>query len=439
MTVSLSQTRALLSVLALLVLTGLVACQRPGEETPVPSDPTPTQTVPDGSTPAPTATAKQTATSQGTNGRIVYLGTDFQVYTADPFGAESVPITRGDGSYSWPGWSRDGGRLVYSSFSQAAALYSAAASGAEPFVIYLNAPGTGSVAGPRAPHYALWSPNGLYITFLAVEESGLSLYVVPASGQQEARRIATGAPLYMSWSSDSRSLLVHQSTGLFRVDMDAQGRLLDLEAESLAYRAPAWSPDGNSTAFVVTEADRHVLYVGRFDGSRRREVAEVQGIGAFQWSPEGDRLAIGQSMNEGDPLLRDIRVVDIESGDGMTLVEGTVMAFFWSPDGSRLAYVTTNTEGTAFQWRVVDAATGADRKVADFFPSSDQVIWLTYFDQYAYSHQVWSPDSRYLVFAGTLAETTGDAQTSRVYVLDVDGAEPPLALATGLLASWSQG
>jgi TolB protein len=102
--------------------------------------------------------------------------------------------------------------------------------------------------------------------------------------------------------------------------------------------------------------------------------------------------------------------------------------------------VTTNADGTAFQWRVVDTATGEDRTVADFFPSSDQVIWLTYFDQYAYSHQVWSPDSRYLVFAGTLVE--GDAaegQGSRVFVLDVDGSEPPLALAAGLLASWSQG
>lgn len=246
--------------------------------------------------------------------------------------------------------------------------------------------------------------------------------------------------MYMAWSSDSRSLLVHQAGALFRVDMDAQGRFLDLGAESLAYRAPAWSPDGNSTAFVVTEAEGHFLYVGRTDGSQRRAVASIQGIGAFQWSPGGDRLAVGQSLNEGDPLLQDIRVVEVETGNSRTLVEGPVMAFFWSPDGSRLAYVTTNTDGTAFQWRVVDAATGEDRKVADFFPSSDQVILLTYFDQYAYSHQVWSPDSRYLVFAGTLVDgAAADAQTSQVFVLDVDGFEPPLALAAGLLASWSQG
>jgi TolB protein len=144
-------------------------------------------------------------------------------------------------------------------------------------------------------------------------------------------------------------------------------------------------------------------------------------------------------LNEGDPLLQDIRVVEVATGDSRTLVEGTVIAFFWSPDGSRLAYVTTNAGGTALQWRVVDAATGEDREVADFFPSSDLLIWLTYFDQYAYSHQVWSPDSRYLVFAGTLAnENAAGGRASQVFVLDVDGAEPPLALAEGLLASWSQ-
>ncbi len=435
MTSLLSHIRVILPFLALLIFTGLAACQRPGEETPTP-------TVSDAFTPepTPTATATQAGTTDEANGRIVYLGTDFKVYTTDPLGEESLPITQRIGSYSWPGWSKDSGRLVYSSFSQETALYSAEASGVDPLKLYENSQGTGSVAGPRAPHYALWSPNGLYVAFLAVDESGLSLYVVPGSGQQEARQVATGAPMYMSWSSDSRSLLVHQGTGLFRVDMDAQSRLLDLEAESLAYRAPAWSPDGISTAFVVTEAGEHVLYVGRFDGSRRRAVAVIQGIGAFQWSPQGDRLAVGQSMNEGDPLLQDLRVVDVETGESLTLVEGMVMAFFWSPDGSRLAYVTTNSEATAFQWRVVDAVTGEDRRVADFFPSSDQVIWLTYFDQYAHSHQVWSPDSRYLVFAGTLAEgNAADGQTSQVYVLDVGGAEPPLALATGLLASWSQG
>jgi len=426
----LSSIRTILPLLALLIFAGLAACQRPGEEPLRPSDPTPT----------PTATATQTTANGSPNGRIVYLGTDFQVYITDPLGEESRPVTQGSGSYSWPGWSMNNGRLVYSSFSQETALYSAEASGAERAILYENAPGTGSVAGLRAPHYALWSPNGLYVTFLAVGESGLSLYVVPGSGQQEARQIATGEPMYMSWSSNSRSLLVHLADGLFRVDMDAQGRLLDLEAESLVYRVPAWSPDDNSTAFIVTEAKGHVLYVGRFDGSLRRAVATIQGIGAFQWSPQGGHLAVGQSLNEGDPLLRDIRVVEVETGDSRTLVEGAVMAFFWSPDGSQLAYVTTNATSTALQWRVVDVVTGEDRKVADFFPSSDQVIWLTYFDQYRYSHQVWSPDSRYLVFTGTLVEgDAADGQASQVFVLDVDGSEPPLALATGLLASWSHG
>ena len=67
---------------------------------------------------------------------------------------------------------------------------------------------------------------------------------------------------------------------------------------------------------------------------------------------------------------------------------------------------------------------------------------LSFFDQYAYSHSPWSPDSSQLVVAGTqtmpFERRNGDTPTgARVFVLSIDPAVPPQEIAEGTLAFWS--
>ena len=136
-------------------------------------------------------------------------------------------------------------------------------------------------------------------------------------------------------------------------------------------------------------------------------------------------------------------MVDVATQETVSLVtrEAPVMAFFWSPDGSKIALVTPNASRNAFQWEVVDSRTGATIRVVEFIPSSDLLTVLAFFDQYAYSHQVWSPDSRYLVFTGSLAGAGSDASqgrsVSQVFVVDVERSLFPVPLDDGFLASWS--
>ena len=431
------------TVLLLLLLgLGVGACQRFSQETP--ASPTATSTE---AAPTATAAAMATATSEplAVSNRIFYVGNDFAIYTVNPDGTDRQMLTEGRALYTWPTLSRDGTRVAFSSFSPdplgpGKALYSVGPSGNGQALLFEDATGIGPAIGLRIPHYSIWSPDGQYLAFLAGGESGIALYVVSGSGQAEPRLITEGAPLYLSWSHDSESLLLHHRDELLRVDIDAMGRLLSLEADSSAYRAPAWSPTSDLTAFLVSENGGETLYVARPDGSRRRALAQIQGLGSFLWSPQGDKLAIGQSFSD-DRYLQDIQVVDVESGVIQSLVQRFALAFFWSPDGSKLAYVTNNENETALQWRVIEVETGRDREIVDFHPTSDHLTWLTYFDQYAPSHQVWSPDSRWLVFAGALprdfVESQGEGPTSQVYVLDTEGIASPEAIATGVMASWS--
>ena len=410
----------LLLVLALL----LVACRGPAQE-PSPT-PSPTEE------PSPTPTAEPTASN-----RIAYVDHDFQIFTIDPDGSDERQMTSQDAMYSWPGWSPDGSGLVFSSFSENLmgpdkALYTVDAGGADEAQLFENPPGVPPAIGPRAPHYSLWSPNGKHIAFLSMEDGELTLYLVEASGTGEAVRIAGGAPLYVSWSPDSHSLLIHLQGDLFRADIDAPERLLDLRATSSGYRAASWSPRSNIAAFL----DSRALYVARADGSRRRELSSALGNAAFLWSPLGDQLALGHSFNADDPFLEELRLIDAVSEEETVLVQRPIVAFFWSPDATKIAYVSLNDSEENLQWRVIDVASGTDRELVDFIPSSDQLTWYAFFDQYAQSHRVWSPDSRSLLFAGVLAGEDRGTQ-SRIYVLSLEERQPVRAIASGTLATWS--
>jgi TolB protein len=67
-----------------------------------------------------------------------------------------------------------------------------------------------------------------------------------------------------------------------------------------------------------------------------------------------------------------------------------------------------------------------------FRPTRSFLFILPYFDQYAQSIRLWSPDSRYLVYSHQ-----DSAQQAGIWVVDTEGEEAPRRLADGVLAVWS--
>jgi TolB protein len=108
--------------------------------------------------------------------------------------------------------------------------------------------------------------------------------------------------------------------------------------------SPAWSPDGQSIAYVSFESKSSAIFVQTLRTGERRRVSARAGInGAPAWSPDGKLLAITLSRKDGDV---DVYTLDLGTQvlTRMTFDPGIDTEPVWSADGKKV-YFTSDRAG----------------------------------------------------------------------------------------------
>jgi TolB protein len=173
--------------------------------------------------------------------------------------------------------------------------------------------------------------------------------------------------------------------------------------------SPAWSPDGQSLAYVSFEGRVSSVWVQRVKTGERRQVSARAGVnGAPSFSPDGKRLALTLSGNTGN---LDIYVLDLASLALTRITEDPAIdtEASWSPDGQLLYF--TSDRGGGPQIYAAEPRAGARARRITFGAS------------YAARPRV-SPDGR------SLAVVTQDSGGFRIGTVD---------LASGQVSSLSRG
>lgn len=394
--------------------------------------------------------------------RIAYVDPAGQIGTVAPDGSDNRLLTSdSDGIFLFPAWSPDGQQL--------AAIGSDEAGGS--VVVLADAPA--GEAAPRqlyyseqqSPFYLYWSPDSRRISFLANHPSGIALQLVAADGQSASTILSTGQPFYWNWTASSDQLFIH--TGL--TEEDARLAFLDVEgpdsSENLArpgfFQAPGISSDGRYVAYAERdEAEARWLIVQDSAAGEVVQRLPHWGLTALSWSPSAPQLAFVAPDEPGffdAGFYGSLRLLDVATGEVRTLAQDLVLAFFWSPDGQSIAYLTLagDEEGVTaarpgsskppraakqaqqdiplrLNLVIVDVASGQGRALLTFTPTGLFLRqFLPFFDQYALSHRIWSPDSSALVLP------VQDGGVERIYVVDaLSGAAQPVV--RGSIAFWSQ-
>ncbi len=394
-----------------------------------------------------------------TANRIAVVTSDRQVRSYRPDGLGERSISTGSGFFTWPTWAPDGRSIVYSGIVEnengqpvtTLFLYDTAAR--ESHTLYESSPGFAGLLADGVVHYPLWSPDSRKLAFIAAtQERGLTLYISDLTNAKGPEYILDRGPLWMSWSSDSTKLVVHRGDTHFVVSAEGIPQVSRTSLESRAYRVPAWSPALDEfNAVKRVSGPVFALYSAPESGGvSARPLARVGANAAFLWSGNGAHLAVADDVS---PILyrntvmfvyKRLRILAPVDFDATIEVRENVISYFWSPDSSKIAYATLADPRGGLRWKLLDVASGVSSPLVDFLPSPDQLTMFQFFDQYAYSHQLWSPDSRYLLFAGKLNEGAATVvfggqsdNGSRVFVVDTGPIRSVQFVAEGVLGFWS--
>ena len=174
--------------------------------------------------------------------------------------------------------------------------------------------------------------------------------------------------------------------------------------------SPAWSPDGQSLAYVSFEGKASAIYVQKIATGERRRVSARLGInGAPAWSPDGRRLALTLSRDGN----LDVYVLDLATQVLARLTTDSAIDTEpeWSRDGTTV-YFTSDRAGQPQVYRIAAAA-------------GQQPQRLTFTNAYNARPRV-SPDGQSLALVtldrGGYRIATFDLETRNLHVL-TDGRQ----------------
>ncbi len=397
-------------ILAVFVLLVVAACGDGGgpDSTPTPSaTPSPTATV----TPKPTATAAAMPEATPTA-------------TARPTGAEE-PIRYARGVYT------------------------------------IASDGSGLTLLARLPFWPMrtrsysLSPSGRFLAFVDGEYPTETVYLMGVGGQEDPRALATFQSVWdLAVSPDDGQIMVHgrlnDAKGLYLVATQ-DGRVAPLGTAFESVRGLSWSPDGGQLAFLgMAERDAAWgIYIVNSDGSGLRALAS--GYGALAWSPDGSRIAYTVFRGDGDGVF----LLDRE-GNVTRLSDarpGSSTRLAWAPDGGRIAFVEAGEAEEASRIAVIDVESGeqvtltrgtdpawsphgshvAVIRDGDLYlinADGSQETRLTNASQPYVAEPSWLPDGSGLVFS-FMPPVMGS-----IYLINPDGSEE-IWLADGHGPEWS--
>ncbi len=259
------------------------------------------------------------ATFPGANGKIVFsriIGTlptlttptifaptpptipyQLEIFTVNPDGSGLTQLTStGPGmANSYPRWSADGTKIVFSSFRTGVSAI---------WVMNANGSGQNQITHPPPStrnYEPAFSPDGSKIVFTNASSTTTNIWVTNVDGSnQKQLTIGSETDTFPVWSPDGSKIAfmrypVSGNEHIFVMNPDGSGQT-DISKDPTAQDYyPEWSPNGGMIAF--SSFPSLAIWVMNADGSGRKQLSTPpNGVSDFYpaWSPDGTKIAFAR-------------------------------------------------------------------------------------------------------------------------------------------------
>jgi Tol biopolymer transport system component/DNA-binding winged helix-turn-helix (wHTH) protein len=212
--------------------------------------------------------------------------------------------------------------------------------------VYAVDPQTGErrrlTSDPAADFHPDVSADGTMVVFASERGGAPGVWVMSIDGRQP-RRLTTGADTRPSFSPDGRWVVIQRVSSdnvpatLWRVSVETGHAVRVGPPESLR---PAVSPDGRMVAHYWMTPEQWKLAITAIDSelpARTFPISRTHSERVIRWAPDGSGLAFVDAVG-GVP---NVWFQPLDGGPlrALTnLADGGVPAFDWSPDGTKLAW-----------------------------------------------------------------------------------------------------
>lgn len=250
---------------------------------------------------------------------------------------------------------------------------------------------TGSLAVGAA--YPLWD----LLVFSQLIGGQNDLFLADSTGRVvNLTRTPRASEVHPAWSPDGNSI-AYISNATFNEELYimqlADGTAEQITRTNRSHALPSWAPDGSAiavaflTSYAMNQSDVFTLDLTTGERRNLTEVGVSNVIAGTlpKWSPNGEYVAF---INEGQ---QSVHVAQLPYGEIVAQSTSDTFAPAWAPDGTRLVYVGPRTRFTA---STPDTLYVRDVTIPDEIPlgfSQDMQRILS---------PVWSPDGTQIAFIG---------------------------------------
>ena len=385
-----------------------------------------TEAAPADDGPAEPAIDGEGSTAGSLYGGLIAAAGPLGLRLLEPSG-EVVGLLSPDHIVTQPTWSRDGLRL-------AATLIHPATGVSQVAVVDITTGDIVTAPTSRPYFFYSWNYDGSRLIALGPSQTGgTAAFILDETGAPASDVSLRGQSVYVAWEPGGRRLLVHAGHQLLLIDdVESPQDYHDFGLVGVDFLAPAWVP-GTPDFLYVDSYGQAPAGIGEAELLDRRsttspqllrrstdagDITDLGPAGLYTMlavHPSGDRAAISAASAERPALAGDgsetvsvsptgvpagsVQIVDLATGERLTVLDRIGIWLEWSPDGRHLliAAGTDDPDSIEMSWHIWDGQQSYE--LARFAPTDTffrDYLWFA--DQYNETPRLWSPDSDAITF-----------------------------------------